>query len=182
MHAILGTSDLCFAAHASDAAVALVALDAVVEIEGSSGSRRVPLTEFYLLPAATPHIENALSDGELITAVEIPLHAARRGSIYLKVRDRASYEFALVSVAAGLDVSGGRVTAARVALGGVGTIPWRAREAESYLIGKPPTDENFADAARAALAGAQPRRDNAFKVALAQNAIERALRDAAGKR
>ncbi len=182
MHAILGTSDSCFAAHASDAAVALVALDAVVEIEGASGSRRMPLEAFYVPPGRTPWIENALEAGELITAVEVSLADARRSSIYLKVRDRASYEFALVSVAAGVDVRDRRFTAARLAMGGVGTIPWRARDAEHLLIGKEPSEAVFHAAARAALSGARTRRDNAFKVALAENAVVRALRDAVGAR
>jgi xanthine dehydrogenase YagS FAD-binding subunit len=181
MHAILGTSEACIATHPSDAAVALVALDAVVEIEGPSGSRRVPLEEFYALPGETPWIENVLAPNELITAVEIPLGPARRSSTYLKVRDRASYEFALVSVAAGLDVEDGRVVAARLALGGVGTVPWRARGAEREVVGRAPDETAFRAAARVALAGALPRRDNAFKVTLAQNAIVRALREAAGR-
>lgn len=174
MHAILGTSDRCFATHASDAAVALVALDAIVEIQSASGTRRVSLEEFYSLPGDTPAVENDLKSGELIVAIEIPLGRAHRHSTYLKIRDRASYEFALVSVAAGLDFDGDRIGAARIALGGVGTIPWRTRAAEDALIGT--EGENaYAKAAEIALEHAVPRRDNAFKVELAKRAIVRAL-------
>jgi xanthine dehydrogenase YagS FAD-binding subunit len=175
MHAILGTSDACIATHASDAAVALVALDAIVEVEGRSGTRHVTLEEFYRTPGSTPWIENALEPGELIVAVEIPFGRAQRNSAYLKVRDRASYEFALVSVAAGLEIEGGKIAAARLALGGVATIPWRARDAEIALTGNPPSAATLAEAAESALDGAVPRRDNAFKIELARRAIVRAL-------
>lgn len=174
MHAILGTSDACFATHPSDAAVALVALDAVVEIEGPSGPRRISLEEFYTLPGETPAVENDLRPGELIVAIEIPHSLAHRHSVYLKVRDRASYEFALVSVAAGLEFDGGEIGEARIALGGVGTIPWRARAAEDALVGTS-GDSAFEKASEIALAHAVPRRDNAFKVELAKRAIVRAL-------
>jgi xanthine dehydrogenase YagS FAD-binding subunit len=174
MHAILGTSDACIATHPSDAAVALVALDAVVELEGSHGTRQVSLEEFYSLPGETPSIENDLKPGELIVAIEIPLARAHRHSTYLKVRDRASYEFALVSVAAGLDFDGDRIGAARIALGGVGTIPWRARAAEEALVGTS-GDSAYQKAAEIAMNHAIPRRDNAFKVELAKRAIVRAL-------
>ncbi|MGH7327412.1 MAG: FAD binding domain-containing protein [Polyangiaceae bacterium] len=175
MHAILGASDACIATHASDAAVALLALDAIVEVIGSSGTRRVPLEEFYRVPGTTPWLENALEADELITAVEIPLGPAQQNSVYLKVRDRASYEFALVSVAAGLELDRGKIAAARLALGGVATIPWRVRDAETELGGKTPSDALFAEAAQIALEGAIPRRDNAFKLDLAQRAVVRAL-------
>jgi xanthine dehydrogenase YagS FAD-binding subunit len=175
MHAILGTSDACIATHASDAAVALVALDAIVEIEGPAGKRRIPLEQFYVVPGRTPAIENVLVPGELIVAVEIPIAAAQERSTYLKVRDRASYEFALVSVAAGLEFDGETIAGARLALGGVATVPWRVRRAEAALDGKRPTDAAFREAAEAALEGALPRRDNAFKVELAKRAIVRAL-------
>ncbi|HTX03602.1 MAG TPA: xanthine dehydrogenase family protein subunit M [Candidatus Acidoferrales bacterium] len=174
MHAILGTSDACIATHPSDAAVALVALDAILEIHGPSGARRISLEEFYALPGETPSIENDLKPDELIAAIEIPLGRAHRHSTYLKVRDRASYEFALVSVAAGLDFDGDRIGAARIALGGVGTIPWRVRGAEEALVGTT-GDSAFKDAADIALKHAVPRRDNAFKVELAKRAIVRAL-------
>lgn len=174
-HAILGTSETCMATHPSDAAVALIALDAVVELSAPGGSRRVPIEEFYLVPGATPARENVMLKGELITAVEIPLGAAQRHATYLKVRDRASYEFALVSVAAGLEFGGTTIASARLALGGVGTIPWRVRGAEAVLAGKEPGDAVFQEAAAAALEGALPRRDNAFKVELAKRAVVRAL-------
>ncbi len=174
-HAILGTSDACIATHPSDAAVAFIALDAVVELSSPAGTRRVPLEEFYLVPGSTPALENVMLKGELITTVEVPAGAAQRGSIYLKVRDRSSYEFALVSVAAGLEFDGKKIAAARLALGGVGTIPWRVRGAEALLTGKEPGDAAFAAAAEEALAGALPRRDNAFKIELAKRAIVRAL-------
>ncbi|MGH7715049.1 MAG: FAD binding domain-containing protein [Vulcanimicrobiaceae bacterium] len=174
MHAILGTSDACFAAHPSDAAVALVALDAVVEIEGASGTRKISLEEFYALPGETPSVENGLQPGELIVATAIPHGRAHRHSAYLKVRDRASYEFALVSVAAGLDFDGDRIGAARVALGGVGTIPWRVRAAEEALVGTS-GDAAYQKAAEVAMRHAIPRRDNAFKIELAKRAIMRAL-------
>ena len=175
MHALLGTSDACIATHASDAAVALVALDAVVEIEGPAGKRRVPLEHFYRTPGETPSIENDLAAGELIAAVEIPHAPAQRHSTYLKVRDRASYEFALTSAAAGLEFEGEIITSARLALGGVATIPWRSRDAEEALVGKAPDEDVFRQAAEIALSGAVPRRDNAFKVELAKRTIVRAL-------
>jgi xanthine dehydrogenase YagS FAD-binding subunit len=176
MHAVLGTSDHCIATHPSDAAVALIALDAIVEIEGPAGTRRVPLEEFYTVPGATPSIENVLVPGELIVAVEIPIAPAQERSTYLKVRDRASYEFALVSVAAGIEFDGEKIASARLALGGVATIPWRVRGAEAALAGKRAGDAAFAEAAEAALEGALPRRDNAFKIELAKRAVVRALR------
>lgn len=175
MHAVLGTSDACIATHASDAAVALVALDAIVEIQGPAGTRRIPLEKFYATPGDTPWVENALAPGELIVAVEIAYGAAQRHSTYLKARDRASYEFALASAAAGLEFDGDRISAARLALGGVATIPWRAREAESALVGRSPNEDVFRQAAEIALAGAVPRRDNAFKIELAKRTIVRAL-------
>ncbi len=133
MHAILGASERCIALHASDLCVALVALDAAVHIQGPTTTRRVPLTDFYVLPGDRPEVENVLDRGELITAVDIPLPPVGTRSAYIKVRDRASYEFALVSVAAALVVVDGVFVDARLALGGVGTIPWRARSAETVL-------------------------------------------------
>ena len=138
MHAILGASERCIALHASDLCVALVALDAAVHIQGPTATRRVPLTEFYVLPGERPDVENVLDRGELITAVEIPLLPPGARSAYLKVRDRASYEFALTSVAAALQMADGAIVDAKLALGGVGTIPWRARSAETVLRGAPP--------------------------------------------
>jgi xanthine dehydrogenase YagS FAD-binding subunit len=180
MHAILGGSDHCICVHASDLAVSLVAFDALVHIRGRLGERAVPLGDFYLLPGSTPARETVLEHGELITAVEIPATASAARSVYLKVRDRGAYEFALVSVAAGLDLGGGTIRDARLALGGVAPIPWRAREAERTLRGKAPTRDAFESAAQIALRGAQGHGENDFKIALARRAIVRALRRSAG--
>lgn len=180
MHAILGTSEHCIATHASDVAVPLVALDAVVRVQGPDGERSVPLTELYLTPGDTPDVENVLAHGELITAVDVPLLPEEARSVYVKVRDRASYEFALASAAVAVLLEDGVVADARVALGGVGAVPWRARSAEAVLHGQPPELETFRAAARAALEGALPRRDNAFKVKLASRTVVRALQTAAG--
>lgn len=175
MHAILGTSEQCIATHPSDLAVALVALDAVVRVRGPKGERSIPITDFHLLPGKTPERETALEHGELIVAVDVPASPLAARSHYLKVRDRASYEFALVSVAAALDIQGGTIRAARVALGGVGTKPWRARGAEDALRGKPVSEATFAAAANAAVRGAQPGQHNAFKVEMGKRAFVRAL-------
>lgn len=172
--AILGTSDACVALHASDASVALVAYDAALTLAGADGEREVALEDFNLLPGETPHLEHDLREGELITAITLPAPPPGYG-VYLKVRDRESYEFALSSCATVLDVQGGAVTSARVALGGVGTKPWRSPEAEAALTGQPATRETFAAAARAALAGARPTEHNAFKVPLTERVIVRAL-------
>ena len=174
-HAILGTSEHCIATHPSDLAVALVALDAVVHTIGPDGARAIPVDDFFLVPGETPQLEHPLEHGELIVAVELPPLELARDSLYLKLRDRQSYEFALVSVAAALAVRDGVVAEVRLALGGVGTKPWRARRAEHELVGTPPTPDGFAGAAAAELEGADVRRDNAFKVQLAQRAIVRAL-------
>jgi xanthine dehydrogenase YagS FAD-binding subunit len=179
-HAVLGTSDACIATYPGDMAVALAALSANVVIEGDAGERIVSLDEFYLLPGDRPQHETSLVPGELITAIELqatPLHAR---SHYLKVRDRASYEFALVSVACAVDLHEGRIEHARIALGGVGTVPWRAYDAEDALHGASPGDDAFRRAAGVALAGAQPRAHNGFKVELAKRAIVRALRTVCG--
>jgi len=174
--AILGGSDSCIATHASDLCVALVALEAKLTIESAKGTTRtVPLAEFYKLPGKTPHVENQLQPGDLITAITIPAAAHARKSHYLKVRDRASYAYALVSAAVGLDVQGGTIRAARVALGGVGTVPWRVPAVEKALVGKAPTEENFRTAAALAVRDASPREHNKFKVELAQRTIVRAL-------
>jgi xanthine dehydrogenase YagS FAD-binding subunit len=177
MHAILGGSDHCVATHASDLAVALVALDAVVVAQGPGGTRRIALEEFHLLPGDTPDRETVLQPGELITAVEVPSAPFTRRSLYSKVRDRASFEFALVSAAVALDVdpAGGRIRQARIALGGVGTKPWRSRDAEQALAGKPLDAASFDEAASRALAGARPLDQNGFKVRLAHRALMRAL-------
>ena len=177
-HAILGTSEHCIATHPSDVAVALVALDAVVHVQGPGGERPIPIDEFFLLPGDTPHIEHPLDHSELIVAIEVPAAPVAHRSLYLKVRDRESYEFALASVAVALRVDDGAVGEVRLALGGVATKPWRARRAERLLVGQPAVREQFARAAREELAPAVPRGMNAFKVELAQRAMVRALETA----
>ncbi|HEY2312237.1 MAG TPA: xanthine dehydrogenase family protein subunit M, partial [Streptosporangiaceae bacterium] len=174
-HAILGTSDSCIATHPSDVAVALVAMDAVVHTRGPGGERAIPVDDFFLLPGDTPEREHPLEHGELIVAIEVPATPAARRSVYLKFRDRESYEFALVSVAAAVRIQDGAIADVRLALGGVGTKPWRARHAEASLLGQPAGEASFAEAARQELATAEPRPLNAFKVELAQRAIIRAL-------
>jgi xanthine dehydrogenase YagS FAD-binding subunit len=174
-HAVLGTSQHCIATHPSDLAVALMALDAIVHTEGPLGDRAIPVDDFFLLPGETPEREHWLEHGELIVAVEVPATPVARRSLYLKVRDRESYEFALVSVAAALRVENGVIAEARVALGGVATKPWRARRAERLLVGAPAEPETFARAAHEEMAPAMPRRFNAFKVELAERTIVRAL-------
>jgi CO/xanthine dehydrogenase FAD-binding subunit len=180
MHAILGVSERCIALHASDLAVPLVALDAVVDIEGRFGPRQVPLTEFYLAAADSPDVENRLEHGELVTGVRIPLLPPQARSGYLKVRDRVSYEFALTSAAVALVVSDGTVEQARIALGGVGSKPWRASAAERELIGSPASTETFRRAAAAAVEGAWTVPGTAFKVELAQRTLVRELATVAG--
>ena len=175
--AILGVSDACIAtAYPGDLAVALAAFDAVLTLENAKGKqRRVPVTDFYLLPGKTPQKETMLEPGELIVALTIPNTAHARRSTYLKVRERSSYAYALASAAVGLDVQAGTIRSARVALGGVGTKPWRSPEAEKVLTGAPATEATFRAAAAAALRGAQPHEDNRFKVELAQNTLVQAL-------
>ncbi|MGP3959196.1 FAD binding domain-containing protein [Nonomuraea sp. 3N208] len=174
-HAILGVSDSCIATHPSDMSVALLALDAVVEARSVRGTRRIPLADFHLLPGDTPQVETALAADELITAVEVPPIAVP--SSYRKVRDRASYAFALVSVAAAVEVRDGTIMDVRLALGGVAPKPWRAREAEQALLGGPATEEAFRRAADAELADATPRPGNAFKSGLARATITATLRE-----
>ncbi|NGO42057.1 FAD binding domain-containing protein [Streptomyces ureilyticus] len=174
--AVLGASEHCIATHPSDMAVALVMLDAVVEVESVRGTRRIPVAEFHRLPGDTPHIETVLAADELITAVELPPVPVAANSRYRKVRDRASYAFALVSVAAALAVEDGVVTEVRLALGGVGTKPWRATEAERVLLGRPAAEEAFRGAAEAELAAAEGGTQNAFKIELAQRTIVATLR------
>ncbi|WBA44076.1 FAD binding domain-containing protein [Hymenobacter canadensis] len=175
--AVLGTSESCIAtAYPGDLSVALAAFDAVLTLENQKGKQRqVPVTEFYLLPGSTPQKETVLEPGELLVAVTIPAAAHAQRSTYLKVRERSSYAYALASAAVGLDVQGGTIRSARVALGGVGTKPWRSLEAEKALVGQPATEATFKAAAAAALQGAKPRSENAFKVELAQNTLVRAL-------
>jgi xanthine dehydrogenase YagS FAD-binding subunit len=170
MHAILGASTACVATHPSDMAVALAALDALVTVEGHNGARDIPLIDFHVLPGETPQIETVLETGELITAVTLPPGLAGRSS-YRKVRDRASYAFALISVAAALEVQDGVVKEVRIALGGVAHKPWRANAAEAALKGGPATGAAFRAAAQAELASARGLRDNAFKIELGQRVI-----------
>ena len=174
-HAILGTSERCIAAHPSDMCVALVALDAVVHTRGPTGERQIPMVDLHLLPADHPERESVLQHGELVVGVSLPARPQMAQSRYLKVRDRASYAFALTSAAATLHVEGGKIREARLALGGVGTKPWRALEAERALVGQSPSPAAFARAADAALAAAHPRKHNAFKVELARRTIVRTL-------
>jgi xanthine dehydrogenase YagS FAD-binding subunit len=180
MHAILGASEHCIALHASDLCVPLVALDAVVRVQGVGGPRSVPLTEFYVLPGDRPDVENVLAHGELITRVDVPLLPVGARSGYLKVRDRVSYEFALTSAAAALVMDDGAVVAARVALGGVGTIPWRAREAEEILTGATANESTFRAAAEAAIHHPFTVPGTAFKVELAKRTIVRILQTVSG--
>jgi xanthine dehydrogenase YagS FAD-binding subunit len=175
MHAILGASPQCIATHPSDMAVALAALDAVVRLQGPDGERQVALIDFHRLPEDHPEWDTVIKPGELITAVELPEMPFARNSHYLKVRDRASYAFALVSVAVAVDLDGGTIRDVRIALGGVAHKPWRAPEAEALLRGQAVTPELLMRAGEAAVRGAQPQKDNAFKVELAQRAVVRAL-------
>ena len=174
-HAVLGVSDHCIATHPSDMCVAMVVLDPDVHTVRADGTTRsIPFRDFHLAPGDTPHVEVALEHGELITHVAIPHLAAARRSHYLKVRDRASYEFALASAAVVLDLDGDTIRGARLGLGGVATTPWRAVEAEQILMGRKATDDAFRDAAEIALAGAVARGHNHFKIELAKRTIVRA--------
>jgi len=175
IHAVLGVSNKCIAAHPSDMCVALTALDAVVHVQGPKGERTIPFADFHLLPGEHPERETALEHGELITAITLPALPFATRSHYLKVRDRASYAFALVSVAAALDVQQGTIRNARLALGGVGTKPWRAEEAEKAIRGKHAGEATYHTAAEIALRGAKTQKYNAFKVELAKRSIVRAL-------
>lgn len=179
IHAILGASDSCVATHPSDMCVALAALDATVHLQSASGSRTLPLTELHRLPDDHPEIETMLEPGELITAIELPAPLAGNQA-YRKVRDRASYAFALVSVAAALEVTDGQIAEIRLALGGVAHKPWRASRAEEALRGGPVTAEAFRAAAEAELVDAVPLRDNGFKIELAKRTIAAVLADLAG--
>ncbi|MEU2156003.1 xanthine dehydrogenase family protein subunit M [Streptomyces sp. NPDC019396] len=182
-HAVLGTSDHCIATHPSDVAVALMALDARVRTQGPESVQDehvYAIDGFYLLPGHTPHREHPTAHGELITAIEVPAAPVARNSLYLKVRDRESYEFALASVAVALSLVDHTVADIRIALGGVATKPWRARRAEDFLIGAVAERANFVQAARVELADARPTAMDAFKIALAQRAIVRALETLSG--
>jgi xanthine dehydrogenase YagS FAD-binding subunit len=179
MHAILGASEYCVAVHPSDMCVALATLDAIVEVEGTQGQRQIPFIEFHRLPGNQPQIDTVLAPGELITAVILPPLAFAQSGVYLKLRDRTSYSFALVSVAAALDVVGEEIQGARLALGGVAHKPWRSLETEAFLQGKAANTATFEQAGELALETAQPLTDNAFKVELAKRSIKRALTIAA---
>jgi xanthine dehydrogenase YagS FAD-binding subunit len=174
-HAVLGTSDQCIATHPSDMCVAMAALDAVIHTLGHNGERRIPFGEFHVSYGDDPSKETVLERGELITAVELPATAFFRRSHYLKVRDRTSFEFALASAAVALEVKDGRITAARVALGGVATKPWRSVEVEKALVGAKPEESTYTAAAEAALNGAKAQKHNAFKIELSKRVIVRAL-------
>jgi xanthine dehydrogenase YagS FAD-binding subunit len=175
IHAILGGSDKCIATHASDMCVALAALDATIRVHGPRGERTIPFSDFHLLPGSRPDREHAIDRNELIVAVDIPALPFATRSTYLKVRDRASYAFALASAAVALDVRDATIREARIALGGVGTKPWRCRDAEERLIGKRLEKRAYQDAAELALTGAIPRTHNAFKIELAKRTLVRAL-------
>jgi xanthine dehydrogenase YagS FAD-binding subunit len=174
-HAVLGTSDSCVATHASDVAVALIALDAEVLLTGADGARTVRLADFYRLPGETPEVETDLRPGELITEVVVPRLDWAQRSTYVKIRDRASYEFALCSAAVALDIQDSRVIDARVAVGGVATVPWRLTAVEEALRGAPATVESFEAAASVAADGAKPLSHNGFKVSLLKRTVVRAL-------
>ena len=176
MLAILGTSEHCIATNPSDMAVAMMAYDALVHIQGVAGERRVALKDFYVLPQDRPDLENVLRPGDLVTHVTLPPSPAGERSAYLKLRDRASYEFALVSAAVAVTMSQGTITGVRFALGGVGTRPWRVPAAERLLIGEAPREEAFRQAADLALAGARPQSQNGFKVELAKRCIVQAFK------
>jgi xanthine dehydrogenase YagS FAD-binding subunit len=173
--AILGTSKACIATNPSDMNVALTALEATIHIQGAKGERAVPIGDFFLVPGNTPQRETVLEPGELITFVSLPPPKAGSKQVYLKLRDRASYEFALSSAAIVAVINGGKLDFVRVALGGVGTKPWRSFEAEKVLHGKTPDEKTYREAAEAALRGAQPQSENGFKVSLAKRCITHAL-------
>lgn len=174
-HAVLGVSEKCIASNPSDMNVAMVALDAVVHAKGPKGERTVKFADFHVLPGDHPERESVLEPGELITHVELPASAFAARSHYLKVRDRNSYAFALASAAVAIDLTGGSLKDVRIALGGVGTKPWRSTEAEQVLIGGKPSPELFAKAANAAMTGAKAQPDNQFKIELAKRTLVRAL-------
>jgi xanthine dehydrogenase YagS FAD-binding subunit len=174
-HALFGTSEACIATNPSDMCVALLALDAIVHTHGPGGGRRIPIGELHVTPGDHPQIESVLAAGELVTHVELPQTPFAARSQYVKVRDRAEFAFALASAAVALELRDGIIRDVRIALGGVATKPWRARNAEHALVGRSPSPAAFRRAASAALVGATPRADNAFKVELAKRSIERAL-------
>ncbi len=173
--AVLGTSEHCIATNPSDMCIAMAALEATVHVQGPKGSRAIPFGEFHLLPGNTPHRETVLEPGDLITHVTLPAPIKGSKQLYLKLRDRASYEFALASAAVVISITGQNVTRARIALGGVGTKPWRSQEAEAVLVGQPANGANFRRAAEAALRDAKPQSENGFKVELAKRCLTHAL-------
>ena len=179
-NAVLGNSDACIATHPSDMCVALAALGATINVQGPKGARTIPFADFHLLPGATPHIENILKHGELITSVDLPVMAYSSKSHYLKVRDRASYEFALTSAAVILNIQAGRIVNAHIALGGVGTKPWRSSLAEKILTGAVANEQTYKTAAEAALSQAKGFKYNAFKIELAKRTLVRALNTVGG--
>jgi xanthine dehydrogenase YagS FAD-binding subunit len=179
-HAILGGSPHCIATHASDLAVALAALDAIVHTASRTGGRRFPLSQLYHLPAENPQLEASLAPGEVVVSLEVPTGETARRSHYLKVRDRASFEFALVSAAVGLALDGNTIREARVAAGGVGTVPWRLPRVEAALVGRTLERAGLQQAAARAVDDSTPRRHNAFKVALLPRVIVRAAETAGG--
>ncbi|HEY2392701.1 MAG TPA: xanthine dehydrogenase family protein subunit M [Candidatus Angelobacter sp.] len=182
IHAVLGGSDQCIATHPSDMAVALVALDAMVHIRSAKGERKIAAGEFHLLPGSTPHLETVVEPGELITYVTIPSSKFAAKSAYIKLRDRASYEFALASAGAALELQGNKIHTARLVLGGVATRPWRSAEAEHILTGATADERTFHAAAEAAMKSAKAYKYNGFKIELAKRAITRALSSAAQQR
>ncbi len=181
IHAILGASPQCVATQPSDMNVALAALRATIVVQGPAGERRIPMAEFHVLPGNTPHIETTMLAGELITAVDLPASPFAANAHYLKVRDRASYAFALISVAAAIELEAGMVKDVRIALGGVAHKPWRAFKAEAALRGQAPTEANLRAAAELELADAAPLRDNGFKIELAKRAIVATLAELSGE-
>ena len=178
IHAILGTSDQCIATHPSDMCVALACLDATICVQGMSGERRIPMADFHRLPGDRPEYDNVLQPEELITAIELPARGFAKHYCYLKIRDRASYAFALVSVAAALELKDNTIQAARLALGGIAHKPWRDKEAEALMVGKPPVEETFLAAARKITASARGYGDNDFKIELTRRGIVRAFTQA----
>lgn len=176
MLAILGTSDHCIATNPSDMCVAMAALEATIHVQGPTGKRAIPIAEFHLLPGDTPDRETVLEPGDLITHVTLPPPIAGSKQFYLKLRDRASYEFALASAAVVINIAEGKITRARVALGGVGTKPWRSLEAEAALIGRDANESNFRKAGEASMRGAKPQSQNGFKVELAKRCLAHALK------
>ena len=177
--AILGASEHCIATNPSDMCIALAALEATIHVQGQKGSRAIAFGDFHLLPGTTPHRETVLEPGDLITHITLPAPIVGSKQVYLKLRDRASYEFALASAAVVLVVANGNIRRARIALGGVGTKPWRSPEAEAALTGKPANDATFRQAAEAALQNAKPQSENRFKIELAKRCLTHALRTAA---